>query len=146
MKVTAALYLLLTVSLYQASPETTYFREGGGVDGKEYITEVSEEELAMLPKWPMDSENPPVGVRLAASLAKNALSNQFAHWEKEWELRLNSMTLTPCRDDNWFWGVEFHWLPRRFGIVGPAPKQWVFVLMDGTVRGPKLKVIRRPVH
>ena len=106
---------------------------------KEYTFAVLEKVIKRSPRWPPDSENPPLAPRAAVRAAER-IASRFVVADPPFQRRIATISLLPLEEDRWYWSVGFEWRPT--GVVGGTgiPNHLdVPVLMDGTAVQPTVK-------
>ena len=126
---------LVTLAAGSLSAEELHQSVSAPIDGKNYVTPITEAMVKKTPVWKEDAENPPVSARRAKATADKFVGQKFkldkANAEK-WEQVFESITLVP-HGDHWFWHVHYEWYPTQGEPGETAPDLYVVVLMDGSI-------------
>jgi hypothetical protein len=108
------------------------------VDGKQYRTHISREQLEAEPSWSPEDANPPLTARKAVASASKVLSRLLGNPE-EWKLSLICLR-SPGNDDKWIYVVRFAGLPKvRWTESNDLQFITLAVLMNGEVLEPVVR-------
>ena len=103
-------------------------------DGKDFNSNVTQEQIVWMPEWPETEPNPPLPVRQAVALAQGCL-NRLVREPERWSL--HEAVLKPFGNhDRWIYLIQFKgFLPPNI-IDGMVPLMRIVVLMSGEVIEP----------
>jgi hypothetical protein len=116
---------------------------GGDVLGKAYQTVLRSSDFPDAPTWSLHTGNPPVSVKMAATLATEVLTKVTGNL-KDWSLR--DITLMKSPGGYWIYKIDFQGpiykphSPSAFGFGQQSQSQSglvVYVLMNGRAISPK---------
>jgi hypothetical protein len=115
---------------------------GGDVSGKAYQTVLRSSDFPEAPMWSLHTENPPVSVKKAVTLATQALTEVTGN-VKGWSLQ--DITLIKSPGSYWIYKIDFQGpiykshSPSPIGFGQSSQSQSglvVYVLMNGRVISP----------
>ena len=103
-------------------------------DGKNFNSEITQEQIERMPAWPDAEPQPPLPVRQAIALAQELL-RRLVHEPDRW--RLGEAVLKPFGNHGrWIYLIKFRgFLPPNI-IDGIVPNMRIVVLMNGEVIEP----------
>ena len=107
-------------------------------DGRRYEFVVTGDQIARCPKWDAEKEaNPPLSAAAALAKAREFISTIKTKDDLEWGFE----GLVLVNLDGWIWQARYG-LVRKQGIMtGVWPKMDCWILMDGTVVQPRIRVM-----
>jgi hypothetical protein len=135
-KISALLTLVLLIS------SSALMAQNGdlvsSVDGKEYRTRISGEQLEAAPSWNPEDANPPLTARKAVASASKVLSQLLGNPD-EWKVSLICLR-SPGSDDKWIYVVKFAGLPKvRWTESSGLQSITLAVLMNGETLKPEVR-------